>query len=61
MGIYAPNMDRSDFMDKIYSDLGDTSGFDIIMLGHFNAVFDTKLDKSKTTSTGGFPKNFPYY
>lgn len=58
VGIYTPNTGQPEFWDKIYSDLGDTSGYESIMLGDFYTIFDTKLDRSSKASTVGLPKNF---
>lgn len=60
-GVYTPHVKQTAFGDNFFEDLLQIGGEDIIIVGDFNAVFDNMIDRSRKSSTPGFPTNFYSY
>lgn len=59
IGVYAPNGFQQLFWQDIFSHVG--SEQEIIVLGDFNVVLDTRLDRSMVTGMLELPEQFRKY
>lgn len=53
VGVCAPHGDQLSFWEEIYYKFGKEDRDELIMMGDFNIIMNTNLDRSKATSTPG--------